>query len=103
MVLKSRIELQDILETIPGVKKVYYSPPASIKMKYPCIRYELAGISVHHADNIPYLGGKYYTVTVIDEDPDSEIPERVLGLPYCSPDRPYVSDGLNHFVFTLYF
>lgn len=103
MVLRTRLELHDILKSIPGVKKVYYSPPASIFMEYPCIRYELSGIPIQHADNIPYFGCKRYTITVIDEDPDTVIPEYVLQLPYCSFDRPYVADGLNHFVFTLYF
>jgi hypothetical protein len=27
----------------------------------------------------------------------------ILALPYCQFDRSYVSDNLNHFVFTLYF
>lgn len=103
MVLRTRLELHDILKSIPGVKKAYYSPPASIFMEYPCIRYELSGIPIQRADNIPYFGCKRYTITVIDEDPDTVIPEYVLQLPYCSFDRSYVADGLNHFVFTLYF
>lgn len=103
MVLRTRLELDDILNSIPGVVKAYYSPPASIFMEYPCIRYELSGIPVRRADNIPYIGYKRYTLTVIDEDPDSEIPNHLLTLPFCSFDRPYVADGLNHFVFTLYF
>lgn len=103
MVLKTRDELQDILSAIPGVVKAYYSPPASMFLEYPCILYSLSGIRSDHADNIPYLGAKRYTITVIDEDPDSKIPEHVLRLPYCSFDRLYIADGLNHFVFTLYF
>lgn len=103
MVLRTRLELHDILASIPGVVKAYYSPPASVFMEYPCIRYELAGIPVRRADNIPYLGCKRYTLTVIDEDSESKILEHVLMLPFCSFDRPYIADGLNHFVFTLYF
>lgn len=103
MVLRTRLELDDILSSIPGVIKAYYSPPASIFMEYPCVRYEMSGIPVRRADNIPYLGCKRYTLTVIDEDPDSEIPNYILELPFCSFDKMYVVDGLNHFVFKLYF
>lgn len=103
MVLKTRLDLHDIFESIPGVVDAYYSPPASLSMEYPCIRYELSGIPIRRADNIPYIGCKRYALTLIDEDPDSEIPNRLLELPFCSFDRSYVADGLNHFVFTLYF
>lgn len=103
MVRRTRLELQAILETIPGVAKVYYSPPASVFMEYPCIRYELAGMTVRRADNIPYFGAKRYSVTLIDEDPDTEIPSHMLNIPFCSFDRAYVADGLMHFVYTLYF
>lgn len=103
MVLRTRLELHDILTSIPGVKKVYYSPPASIQMEYPCIRYELSSIPIRRADNIPYLGSKRYTLTLIDEDPESEIVDRLLCIPLSAFDRFYAADGLNHFVFTLYF
>lgn len=106
MDLRPREELSDILSSIPGVKKTYYSPPATIQMapmNYPCIRYSLSGIPIRRADNIGYFGRKRYTLTLIDENPDSTIPNDILELPYCSFDRMYVSDGLNHFVFTLYF
>lgn len=59
--------------------------------------------SVLHADNIKYLNTRGWLVTVIDEDPDSQIAKEVEKLPYCTFDRPYTADGLNHFVYRLYF
>lgn len=103
MALRPRVELQDILERIPGVKHAYYAPPTNITMEYPCIRYELSSIFRRNADNIPYFGAKRYSLTLIDEDPDTSIVMAILHLPYSSFDRSYIADGLNHFVFTLYF
>lgn len=101
--MRERSELHEILCEILGSRKCYYSPPASIRMSYPCIRYELAGIRTDNADNLPYKNTKRYTVTVIDQDPDSKIPNRLLDLPYCVFDRSFTADDLNHFIFTLYY
>lgn len=99
---RTRLSLQCKLEQIPGVKKVYYSPPSGIKMEYPCIRYNLTRIGSDFADNIRYLDSREYTLTVIDPNPDSTIPEELLKIPYCSLVRPYTADNLQHFLFTLY-
>lgn len=72
-------------------------------MKYPCIVYHHSDDSDRFADNTLYKEMKRYTVTIIDSDPDSEIPSRLKRLKYCSLDRNYTMDGLNHFVYTLYF
>lgn len=73
-------------------------------MKYPCIRYEFSDQNVNYADDIVYLKHYRWTLTVIDQDSTSEIPEKLeKSLTYCSFDRPYFADGLAHFVLTLYF
>ena len=106
--MDSRLELHEILckmidMTEPdGDRHTYFDPPASVKMKYPAIRYVRKKIGKLHANNATYKTMHCYEVTVIDEDPDSEIPEKVLSLPYCEHDRSYKSDNLNHDVFTLY-
>jgi hypothetical protein len=40
---------------------------------------------------------------VIDRNPDSELPDKVIELPLCKFDRFYTADNLNHTVFTLFF
>lgn len=50
-----------------------------------------------------YRGSQAYTVTVIHKDPDNDIRSKIAALPYCSFDRWYANDGLNHDVYTLYF
>lgn len=99
-----RQELQKILEGIPGVKKVYFQPPASVSMVYPCIRYELDRFWTARADNFSYRRLPRYTLTEIDRNPDSLIPELILDtFPMCEMTRCYSADNLYHRVFTIYY
>ena len=84
-------------------KHVYYQPPEGFRMSYPCIVYERAAIDTRFASNIPYAHQKKYTVTVIDKDPESMIPDAISDLPKCSFDRHFVSDNLHHDIFTIYY
>jgi hypothetical protein len=96
-----RLELQVLLEEL--APNVYFQPPTGIEMQYPCIMYSRANTSVQHADNQPYRRTKQYQVTVVDRNPDSELPDMVEALPLCSFDRYFAVDQLNHYVFTLFF
>lgn len=98
-----RIDLQMMLESILGSKFVYFQPPETIKLKYPCIIYSRSRFRKLPADNMTYAAFKMYQVTVIYRDPDSDLPEKILSLPYCSHDRHYTADNLYHDVFTLYY
>ena len=100
---RSLDELQTLLAGIEDVADAYLQPPTS-GMQYPCIKYERGDPSaVSFADNVKYAFKKAYTVTVIDRDPKSLIPDRVEALPHCRYQRFYRTEGLNHFVFQLYF
>lgn len=101
--MKTRLELQKKLEELLGSRNVYYQPPASVKMEYPAIVYSKNEIESKHANDAVYLKMKRYDVTVIDKRPDNPVIDKLLELPYCSYDRPYVDDNLNHDVLTLYF
>lgn len=101
--MSKRLILQDRLEEIHGVRKVYFQPPPSGRMEYPCIRYSLAAEWNKHADNMKYVGKDRYSIMIISSDPDTPIVDEVRKLPYCSLDRMYTADNLYHFVFTLYF
>ncbi len=98
-----RLELQQVLSDLLGSKNVYFQPPVNLKIQYPCIIYQRSNMRTDYADNSVYLGKVRYTVTVIDEDPDSSIPAKVSELPLCIYDRFYVQDGLNHDTFTLFY
>lgn len=99
--MASRLELHDVLEGILGTDNVYFQPPSSFQMKYPCIVYERSNEFYRFADNMKYVDRDTYDITVIDRDPDSEIPDRVSALPYSSFNRFFISDNLNHTVYQL--
>lgn len=96
-----RSDLHTLLKTLAN--NVYFQPPPSVQMSYPCIVYRRSDLHTDFADNTPYNQKKLYQITVIDANPDSEIPDSVSALPMCSYDRFFVSDGLNHDVFDIFF
>jgi len=98
-----RLELHEMLCEALGSRNVYFQPPASKVMEYPCIRYNLYDIDNVYADNLPYLQNIGYQITVIDRDPDSEIVERVSKIPGIRFNRFYTADNLNHTIFILYY
>lgn len=100
---RPRVELQTILETILGSRNVYFQPPENLKLKFPCIVYELDSIEKREADNAKYQLNNRYTLTYIDSDPESDVPYELLNLEYTSFDRAFVSDNLNHWVISIYF
>lgn len=96
-----RLQLHSVLMDI--VDHVYFQPPANINMNYPCIVYQRDGSNSDYADNGLYRHAKRYQVTVIDRNPDSELPDQVEGLPLCSFDRFFAADNLNHWVLNLFY
>jgi len=100
---RNREELHQILVEVLGSDNVYFQPPSNIVMKYPCIVYNRDQNHTRHANNALYRYMKRYQVTIIDRDPDSEIPDKVAHLPLCSFNRFFRADNLNHDVYTLYF
>lgn len=98
-----RLQLHEVLCEILGTRNVYFQPPESVQMNYPAIVYGLDDIGNVYANNRVYLSPRRYAVTVIDEDPDSRIVDKVCLLPMCRFNRHYEKDNLNHDVFELYF
>lgn len=72
-------------------------------MQYPCIVYRRNAVNTEHADNFPYKQIVGYQVTVIDPDPDSDIPEKIRTLPLCTFDRHYTADNLNHDAYNIFY
>lgn len=102
--MASRLDLHEELCNILGSRNVYYQPPASVKMKYPCIRYSSDGVDVDRADNRPYKKTNRYEGVIIDSNPDSMIADNILEhFEMCSLGSGYTADNLNHFPFTLYY
>ena len=101
--MRTRLDLDEVLRGIMGdTGAVYFQPPTNIRMTYPCIRYSLYDIQNGHGDNLPYLQNPAYQLILIDPNPDNEYVEKIADLPWCSLDRYYTADNLNHYVFTIY-
>lgn len=99
----TRLDLHEIFCSILGSRNVYFQPPETIKINYPCIVYECASNDTRFADNRPYKSIRRYTATIIDKNPDSQLPDKLGGLSLCRLNRVYTADNLNHYVFDIYF
>lgn len=102
--MASRLNLHEELCEILGNRNVYFQPPESVKMSYPCIRYTLAAPDTRRANNTIYKSTNKYELTVIDYNPDSDIYQKILShFPMCRLDRVYIASNLNHFVLTIFY
>lgn len=101
-----RLLIHDILSEIPNVKKVYYQPPSSKKLEYPCIIYTLNSFRTKYSSNGRYLTFPEYTVTLIDKNPTSEIQKSLMDLSgdiYIKFDRVFTADNMYHWTYSLTF
>ena len=98
-----RLELHELLAELLGSRNVYYQPPESVRMKYPAIKYSRDDIQNTFANNNVYMQQYAYEITVIDEDPDSEIVDKISKLPTARFERHYTSDNLNHDIYKIIF
>ena len=96
-----RLQLHELLESF--VDNVYFQPPTNITLEYPCIIYTRDYAETEFADNNPYSHTIRYMVTVIDRDPDSDIPSKVASMPMTLFNRFYTVDNLNHDVYRVFF
>lgn len=100
--MASRLQLHEELGLF--TENRYFNPPESVEMIYDCIRYKRVGVEKLIANNKMYHGTNEYELIVISDDPDCEIPDKLMAhFPMCSFVRFYPADGLNHFVLRLYY
>lgn len=100
--MASRLKLHQELLTL--TRNVYFQPPESIKISYPCILYTRDTYDTKYADNGKYLFKKGYKVTIIDTDPEKKLSDELyMKFPHCKLDRSYTSDNLYHDVFTIFY
>jgi len=99
--MAQRLQLHEILKSFTD--NVYFQPPENVTLKYPCIVYQRDYADTKFADDIPYNFTLRYVVTVIDRDPDSDIPGKVASMPMCLYNRFFTADNLNHDVYRVFF
>lgn len=106
MAEQRRLDLQAELEAVMGsLGKVYFEPDRNVKLAYPCICYFMSHTDYSYTNNLIYLGHRQYDVSIIDRDPDSDLPKRLEehGFYRLRFDRAYLADNLHHFVYKLYY
>ena len=101
--MNRRLKFHQILKELLGSDNVYFQPPASVKMNYPAIIYKRQAIDTKLADDELWGAVTGYMVSVIDTNPDSEIPGKILELPMCRFNRHYTANNLNHDIFSIYY
>ena len=103
--MNKRLDLQAKLVELLGSNHVYFQPPESIQMKYPCFVYERSYMDTNNADDTIYINHMRYELMYISKDPDTnDFIKKVLdNFNYCAYTRHFVSDTLNHEVFDLYY
>lgn len=85
-------------------ENIYYQPPPKFKMEYPCIVYTMEMPKQNNANNYNYLLTNKYRVTVIDRNPDTELPYRILRLfSYVRILDRAIIDNLNHVYMEIYY
>lgn len=95
----SRIELQTYLEKLSEEEniKVYFQPPPTIKLTYPCLIIEFSDIFQNFANNKLYSVFQTYEITHISTNPDAKFPSELVkneGFSYIG--KIYINDGLYH-------
>ncbi len=96
------MNLSKKLKEILGTNNVYFQPPENTKLQYPCIIYDVGAGLRTPADNTKYLYNQGYSITYITKEPDTDIPDRILDLQYCSFERQFKSENLYHWIFFIY-
>lgn len=99
--MRSRLDLQTLLESIVGKGHVYFQPPESVKLTFPCIVYNLSGYENQNADDMKYLSNKKYDVLYITKKPDDPVIDQIEGLKGVRFNRWYANDAINHYSYTI--
>lgn len=101
-----RLEFSGILKHVLGSNNVYFTPPESMRaeMQYPCLVYELDSMQRRSADDLAYTSTPRYQVTFIRKTKaDQSVVHKLHALPNSSFSRHFVTSGLIHDVFTIYY
>lgn len=100
--ISERQEFHNKLKEIYPNISIYFQPPASIKMSYPCIIYNLDNINMTRADNKIYTAQYRYALTYVSNKPDDTDYQKLFDtFEYVNLERYYRADNLNHYLITI--
>lgn len=99
--MAQRLKLSNMLHGVLGSNNVYFKPPPSLKMSFPCIVYDMVRINTDYADNRPYHLYHAYHVTYVDTNPDSDVPDKLALLPNSVFERSYKADNKYYYTYRI--
>lgn len=97
----NRGKLDNQLRNIIKNGNVYFQPPESLKINYPCIIYNHLSYPTIYANNETFIRQEAYQIILIDKDPDSKFNEEILKLKFCSFNRRMNVNNLNHYYYNI--
>lgn len=98
------LDLQMKLSELMEGNMVKFQPPPGYQLTYPCLVYNISSGTTRFAENMPYLFTRRYTLTLMDRNPDSIFFDRIAkAFPMITVDRCFSTQGIHHFVYTLYY
>lgn len=99
-----RLELHEKLVELLGSRNVYFQPPETLKLKFPCIIYNYELGDTIKANDRNYRIYDRYQITYVTKDPeDSKIDEFLEAFQMINHDRHFTSDNLNHYIYSLFY
>lgn len=102
--MRSRLELQELLEKVLGSNRVYFQAPPNTGMKYPCIVYRFVTVEKRNADNQPYITtGRWEIHHMYKSIKNSLLNEMLFAAPYVEHDRQIIKDGVYNDYYTIHF
>jgi hypothetical protein len=102
LVPRDREVLHSKLARFVDFSRIYFQPPASVHLSYPCFVYSMRDYDVRNANNKPYIGHAWYDVMYITRDPDDPVIRALSMTPGFNFGRWFAADDLNHYAFTYY-
>lgn len=98
--LELRQRLSNFMEECGEIPKLYFQPPESVKLEYPCMVYHLKTLTSRKANDRPYHKMIAFDITYITRSPASLVPDRMLSEPLFAFDRYYTAENLHHYAYT---
>lgn len=92
--------LADVMSSCGETPHLYFQPPETVKLQYPCVIYQFKTLTSLYADNDPYRFSVSYDVTYITRSPTSSVPAAMAKRHAMAFDRYYVAENLHHYAYT---
>jgi len=81
---------------------LYFQPPETLKLTYPCIIYSIENIFTRHADNRPYKIKNRYSLMLITRTLDETLNDILLSIESARFERLFIGENLYHFIVTIH-